>query len=110
MTKENTTETPATATDDSSALAKYIKTLDPNRKANKSDEKAAGTKFKAFQAKRQAALKVLKDLESEEAEVAKECVKVFGKKKLTVEGQDFIATSRGERIYYKEMSSKGVEL
>ena len=102
--------TPATNSNKDSALTKYLKTLDPKAKPNASDKKAAGAKFKAFQAKRQAALKALKDLETEEAEVARECVRVYGKSKLTVDGVDFVPTSRDERIYYKEMSGKGIEL
>ena len=102
--------TPNTETAQESALAKYLKTLDPKAKPNASDKKAAGAKFKAFQAKRQAALKALKDLETEEAEVARACVSVFGKSKLTIDGVDFVPTSRDERIYYKEMSGKGIEL
>ncbi len=102
--------TPATDSTKESALALFVKSLDPKAKPNASDKKAAGAKFKAFQVKRQAALKALKDLEAEEAEVARECVKVFGKQKLTIDGIDFVPTSRDARIYYKEMSGKGVEL
>jgi hypothetical protein len=104
--------TPSTETTPASesALAKFLKSLDPKAKPNASDKKAAGAAFKAFQAKRQAALKVLKDLETEEQEVARACLKAFGKTKLTVDGVDFVPTSRDERIYYKEMSGKGIEL
>jgi hypothetical protein len=104
--------TPSTETTPASesALTKFLKSLDPKAKPNASDKKAAGAAFKAFQAKRQAALKVLKDLETEEQEVARACLKAFGKTKLTVDGVDFVPTSRDERIYYKEMSGKGIEL
>jgi hypothetical protein len=110
MNAPATTPNAETATSNESALAKYIKSLDPKAKPNASDKKAAGAAFKAFQAKRQAALKVLKDLETEEQDVARACLKAFGKIKLTVDGVDFVPTSRDERIYYKEMSGKGVEL
>lgn len=93
-----------------SALALYLKTLDHKAKPNATDKKAAGAKFKAFQAKRKAALDALKALEAEELEVAKECIRVFGKAKLTVDGIDYTPTSRDERIYYKEMGGKGIEL
>ncbi len=53
---------------------------------------------------------MLKGLQSEENEVARECIRVFGKVKLTVDGVDFVPTSRDERIFYKEMSGKGVEI
>lgn len=106
--------TPATTTETTeskeSALTIYCKTLDPKAKVNASDKKAAGAKFKEFQSKRRAALAVLKGLEAEETELAKECLRVFGKSKLTVDGVDYVATSREERIYYKEMGSKGIEL
>jgi len=101
--------TPATDSKES-ALALFVKTLDPKAKPNKSDQKAAGAKFKEFQAKRQAALKALKDLEAEEQEVARACIAAFGKIKLTVDGIDYVPTSRESRIYYKELSGKGVEL
>ena len=99
-----------TETAKESALALFIKGIDPKAKANATDKKAAASKFKAFQAKKAAAQKVLHDLQAEEGEVARECLKAFGKVKLTVEGVDFVPTSRDERIYYKEMSGKGVEI
>lgn len=107
VTSETSTE--STASKDS-ALTVYLKTLDPKAKINASDKKAAGARFKEFQAKRRAALQVLKDLEVEEMAVAKECLRVFGKSKLTIDGVDFTPSCRDERIYYKEMSGKGVEL
>lgn len=104
-------ESPTTATETSndSALTKFIKGL-PKEKANKSDQKAAGAKFKAFQAKKAAAIKALKDLETEEGEVARECIRVFRKDSILFEGRQFTPTSRDERIYYKEMSGKGIEI
>jgi hypothetical protein len=107
-TTETTTSTEAPAKD--SALTAYLKTLDPKAKVNASDKKAAGAKFKEFQAKRKAALEVLKGLETEEMAVAKECLRVFGKNKLTIDGIDYTPSCREERIYYKEMSGKGIEL
>ncbi len=93
-----------------SAIAAFVKSLDPKAKPNASDKKAAAAKFKAFQAKKKAAADVLKGLQGEENEVARECIRVFGKVKLTVDGVDFVPTSRDERIYYKEMSGKGLEI
>ncbi len=101
--------TPATETKES-ALALFVKTLDPKAKPNKSDKAAAASKFKALQAKRASALKALKDLEGEETEVAKACVAAFGKETLIVDGQRFAPTSRNERIYYKNLSGEGVEI
>jgi predicted nucleotide-binding protein (sugar kinase/HSP70/actin superfamily) len=107
----NTPATTATETSkDESALAKFMKTVDPKAKPNKSDQTAAGKAFKAYQAKRQDLLKQLKDLEKEEGEVSRACLRAFGKQKLTVDGIDYIPTSREDRIYYKEMSGKGIEL
>ena len=99
-------ETPANK---ESALSLFVKSI-AGVKANATDKKAAGAAFKAFQAKKAAALKALKDLEAEEGEVARACLRAFGKEKLTVNGVDFVPTSRDERIYYKEMSGKGIEI
>ncbi len=100
---------PAETESKASALATFIKSLG-NAKPNKSDQKAAGAKFKAFQAKKAAAVKAVKDLETEEAEVARDCIKAFGKDSILFEGRQFTPTSRDERIYYKEMSGKGIEI
>ncbi len=102
--------TPATENAKESALTLFIKSLDPKAKANKTDQKAAASAFKALQAKRAAAVKALKDLEAEETEVAKACVKAFGKETLIVDGQRFAPTSRNERIFYKNLSGEGVEI
>lgn len=101
---------PAETSAKESAISLFIKGLDPKAKPNASDKKAAGALFKAFQAKKQAALKVLKDLETEEGEVSRACLRAFGKEKLSANGVDFVPTSRDERIYYKEMSGKSIEL
>ncbi len=102
-------ESPTNTTSSESALTKFIKDL-PKEKPNKSDQKAAGAKFKAFQAKKAAAVKAVKDLEAEEGEVARECIRVFRKDSILFEGRQFTPTSRDERIYYKEMSGKGIEI
>jgi len=107
---DQTSTTPATETAKESAIALFLKTLDPKAKPNKSDQKAAATKFRAFQSKRKAAIDALKSLEAEEQEVSRECLKAFGKIKLTVDGVDFVPTSRDARIYYKEMGGKGYEI
>src|SRR6187551_2612147 len=97
-----TPATPSTATEKSkdSALAAFVKSLDPKAKPNKSDQKAAAAAFKAFQAKRKEALAALKALDLEEGEVARACIRAFGKTQLTSDGTTFAPTSRDERIYY----------
>lgn len=110
MNTPASTPTNETVTDKESALAKFLKTLDPKAKPNKSDQKAAAAKFRGFQAKRKAALQALKDLEGEEQEVSRAMLAAYGKQKITLDGVDFVPTSRDERIYYKEMSGKGVEI
>jgi hypothetical protein len=109
MASPQVTGTPSTE-NKASALALFMKSLEGQAKPNKTDQKAAGAAFKAFQAKKQAAIKALKELELEETEVSKACIRAFGKVKLTVDGKDFVPTARDERIYYKEMSGGGVEL
>ncbi len=108
-TPATTSAAPATEESKESALAAFVKSLG-NAKANKSDQKEAAARFKAFQAKRADAEKALKDLEIEETEVSKIAIKAFGKNRLTVNGTDFVPTSRGERIFYKEMGGKGIEI
>lgn len=103
-------ETKTTEAAKESALALFMKSVDPKAKVNATDKKAAGAAFKAFQTKKKAALAALKHLETEEGEVSRACLRAFGKEKLTVDGEDFVPTSRDERIYYKQLSGKGIEI
>jgi hypothetical protein len=105
-TPATTTETPA----NESAITKFIKSLPKDHKANKSDQKAAATAFKAFMAKKAAAEKVLKDLEAEEQTVAQNMIAAYGKNRISVEGVEYVASCRDERIFYKVMGGKGVEI
>jgi hypothetical protein len=103
--------TPATETTEvkDSALTVFIKSL-PKTKPNKTDQKAAAAKFKAFAVKKAAAIAAVNALAEEEQEVAKEAVKAFGKETLIVDGQRFAPTSRDGRIFYKNLSGAGVEI
>lgn len=89
--------------DKSGGLAKFLKTV--TVAPTEADKKAASEAFKKSMGERAKLEKALADFDKKSTTIAENMVRAFGTKQVTVDGVRFAPTSRGDRIYYKTMSS-----
>ena len=104
-TTNGTTPTPKA----DSALAKLIK-ASKDIKVNATDKKAVSAEFKKTVSKRAELQKALDDFDKGNDALAVKMIQCYGSEAIIVDGVRYVPTSRGERVYYKQMGGGGVEL